>query len=110
MKPIASLCAALCLLAAPAFAEDREEAIPLDKVPEKVMQAAVLAVPGIVLESAEREVEKGAVVYELTGKADGKTYEVEVDESGKVLEVEEGDDDEDGDGNGDGDEDDGDLG
>lgn len=74
---------------------DEEEAIPLDQVPEVVMKAAAAAVPGIVFKSAEREIEHGVTVYELSGMADGKAYEVEVSEAGKVLEVEEGDDGED---------------
>lgn len=73
--------------------EDDEEEIPLSDVPEAVMNAAKAAVPGIVFEEAEREVEDGVTVYSLEGEAGGVEYEVEVTADGKVNEVEtEGDD------------------
>ncbi len=74
-----------------------EEEIPLDEVPANVKQAAMDAVPGLVLEEAEKETENGIVVYSLEGTANGKEYEVEVSAAGKVLEIEEDDDDDDDD-------------
>ena len=77
--------------------DDGEEKIPLDQVPANVMSAAQAAIPGLVLEEAERETEDGTVVYSLQGTADGEEYEVEVSAAGKVLEIEKEDDDEDDD-------------
>jgi len=37
------------------------------------------------------------IIYELKGTADGKAYEIEIDENGVVLEIESGDDDDDDD-------------
>ncbi len=65
-----------------------EEAVPLDEVPAEVKQAALDAVPGLVLERASSEVEDGVVVYELEGTAGGKRVEVELAADGKVLEIE----------------------
>jgi hypothetical protein len=76
--------------------EDADEKVALDAVPQNVKDAAVAAVPGLVLESAEREVEKGIVVYDLEGKAAGLRYEVEVTAAGKVQEIEKGDEEDEG--------------
>ena len=75
-----------------------EEAIALDAVPAAALAAARGAVAGITFTSAEKETERGVVVYSLAGTADGKAYEVEVTGDGKVLEVESGDDDHEDDG------------
>lgn len=71
---------------------DKDEAIALSKVPEPALEAAKAAVPGIVLTEAEVEEENGQAVYEMTGMAEGKKYEIEVTAEGKVLEVEQDDD------------------
>lgn len=77
--------------------DDDEEEIPLSEVPQVVKDAAMAAVPGLVLEEASRETEDGTVIYDLEGEADGKEYEIEVTEAGEVLEVEEDKDDDDDD-------------
>ncbi len=74
-----------------------DEKVALDAVPQQVKDAALAAVPGLVLEKAEREVEKGVLVYDLEGKAGGIRYEVEVTAAGKVTEIEKGDEDDDDD-------------
>lgn len=75
--------------------DGQEEDVPLSEVPEVVRRAALAAVPGLVLDEAEKEVEDGALVYSLEGEANGQRYCVEVSPTGKVLEVEheDGDDD-----------------
>jgi uncharacterized membrane protein YkoI len=75
--------------------DDDEEEIPLDQVPQNVKDAAVVAVPAIVLEEAERETENDVLVYEVEGEVDGVEYAVEVSADGQVLEVEVDDDGED---------------
>jgi hypothetical protein len=72
--------------------EEDEEVVALDQVPEAVKQAARDAVPGIVLVEAEREGGESGIVYCVHGRAAGEFVEVEVDPSGKVLEIERGDD------------------
>ena len=62
-----------------------DEEVSLDAVPQHIKDAALAAVPGLVLESAEREVEKGVLIYDLEGKAGGVRYEVEVTASGRRL-------------------------
>jgi uncharacterized membrane protein YkoI len=91
---------------AAATAQGSEEDIPLDAVPKPVIDAAMAAVPGLVIDEVERELEKGVVVYDVEGKAGGVRVEVEVTAEGKVLEVERGDDDDDKAGDDDDDDDD----
>lgn len=78
--------------------EEKEEVVPVDAVPAHVKAAALAAVPGLVVTRAEREVEKGVVIYDLEGAAAGVAYEVEVTADGKVTEIEKDDDDDDDDG------------
>lgn len=87
--------------------DGEDEEIPLSEVPEHVRAAALAAVPGIVLEEAEREVEDGVAVYCLEGEADGRDYEIDVNADGVVLETEVDDEgpDEADDGDDDGDDD-----
>ncbi len=87
----------VAMAAVDADSDDGEEKIPLDQVPADVKNAAQAALPGLVLEEAERETEDGTVVYSLEGRADGEEYEFEVSAAGKVLEVERDDDDDDDD-------------
>lgn len=76
-----------------AHAEEEKE-IALAKVPEKVLEAAKKAVPGITLTEAEVEKTRGGLVYEIEGTAEGKEYEIEISAEGKVLEIEQSADDE----------------
>ena len=66
-------------------ADDDEEAIPLDRVPAKVLEAAKQALEGFVPDSAEIDSESGSPVYDVHGLLNGKTWEVEVSPDGKVL-------------------------
>jgi uncharacterized membrane protein YkoI len=77
-------------------AGENEADLALDAVPEKVLEAARNAVPGITFTSAETEIERGVRIYDLNGTADGVAYEIEVDADGNVTEIEKGGDDGDG--------------
>jgi uncharacterized membrane protein YkoI len=68
---------------------EKETEVSLEDVPRVVLDSARKAVPGITIDAAEIEEEDGEQVYELSGEADGKSYEIEVSPSGEVLEVEE---------------------
>ncbi|MEQ1893035.1 MAG: hypothetical protein ABL998_10865 [Planctomycetota bacterium] len=72
--------------------DDDEEKIALDQVPAAVKKAAEAAVAGFVAESAEKETEEGALHYCIHGHANGEFVEIEVNEQGKVLEIERGED------------------
>lgn len=74
--------------------DENEEAVALALVPEEIKQAALAAVPGFVLSSAEKETEEGSLHYCLEGTAGGEAVEVEVRASdAKVVEIERGEDD-----------------
>lgn len=80
--------------------DDDEEVVPLSEVPQVVLEAAKKAVPGIVLNKAEREMESGEFLYDIEGLAAGIEYEIEISPDGTVLEIEK-EDDEDSDKEGD---------
>lgn len=68
---------------------EKEVDIAVSEVPENIIEAAKVAVNGIVIESAEIEYEDGQEIYELEGKSSGREYEIEISKSGEILEVEE---------------------
>lgn len=78
-----------------------ETRLKLEDCPQAVQDTIKKEVAGGTLKEVEKEVEKGRVVYEAEFTLDGKTYELEVDEAGKVLqkklEADDDDDDEDDD-------------
>jgi putative hemolysin len=94
MKNTRLLSACLLILLSIGCQSTSSATMTLDEVPQAARDAALAAVPGLVLEEAETEVANGATVYCLEGKADGKEYEIEVTADGRVLEVESEDDDE----------------
>jgi hypothetical protein len=74
--------------------DENEVAVALDQVPAAIKQAALDAVPGFVLESAEKETEEGSLHYCLEGTAGGEAVEIEVRASdANVVEIERGEDD-----------------
>lgn len=72
----------------------KEEKMPLDTIPGKVLEAAQKAVPGIKL-TPEAEVEKDrkGIVYELKGTLEGKEHAIEILADGQVLKIEHEEDD-----------------
>jgi Peptidase propeptide and YPEB domain len=72
-----------------------EQEIDVDQVPAAARDAALAALPGFVIEEAEREVEDGVTLYSLEGTVGGDEYEVEVTAGGKVREIEPADDEDD---------------
>ena len=72
--------------------EITKQAIKFDEVPEVVRTAASKAIPGVKLNEAWKNLGRGGKLhsYEIRGKnaADGKTREVRVSLTGKILEME----------------------
>jgi hypothetical protein len=72
--------------------EMTKQAVKFDDVPEIVRSAATKAIPGVNLNEAWKNLERGGQVhsYEIRGKnsADGKTREVRVSLTGEILEME----------------------
>jgi len=71
--------------------DDEDTVIPIEDVPQAAVDAALAAVPGLVIEEAEDE---GDGVFELSGSADGVPFEVDVDSEGNVILIESDEDDE----------------
>ena len=66
-----------------------DQLIPIDQVPARVMEVARRELPGLTFEIASKLKVDGKDAYELRGKDKrGKTREVEVTETGEVLEIE----------------------
>lgn len=70
-------------------AKEHEVEVTLDQVPPAVKETLARESGGAPMGTVHRETEKGKVVYEARVTRAGKTWEVEVDESGRVLEREE---------------------
>jgi uncharacterized membrane protein YkoI len=87
-----------------AGSEEGEVQLALADVPEAVRAAALAAVPGLQLTSAERETEDGELVYCLEGTANGEAIDIDVAPDGTIIEIERGEDDDDDDDDDDGDD------
>jgi uncharacterized membrane protein YkoI len=87
MKTIPLLITTFTLCACKALENDTD--VALADVPDAAIAAARQAVPGIDIAEAEIEEEGGQKIYELSGEADGREYEIEVSGTGEILEVEE---------------------
>jgi Putative beta-lactamase-inhibitor-like, PepSY-like len=82
----AAAMAGLALTVAASRADDKK--ISPDDLPAKVKEALNHRFPGAKVTSAEKEIEKGQVVYDLELKHDGRKYEMDVKEDGTILEIE----------------------
>jgi uncharacterized membrane protein YkoI len=78
----------LVLLALVAQANGQDQKVPLDKVPQKVMEAVKARFPGAELTSVSKETADGQVIYDIELKHQGRKYEMDIKEDGTVLEVE----------------------
>jgi len=76
---------------------EEEQDVSLSDIPQAVLNAAMVAVPGIVLTEAEVESTEKGEVYELEGEAGGKEYEIHIAADGTVIGVEADDDEHDDD-------------
>jgi hypothetical protein len=65
-----------------------QENVPINQLPSPVTAAIKNRFPKSELLSAEKDLEKGKVKYELKVRNNGKIYDVDVDPSGKILKVE----------------------
>src|SRR5688500_13734053 len=68
--------------------EEQEVEVTLDQVPQAARDALSRESGGAPMGTVRREIENGRPVYEATFSSGGKSWEVEVDENGKVLDRE----------------------
>src|SRR5262245_54127069 len=85
---VVSAVAGLVLLAAVAQAEEKDKKIPLEKVPKAVQDVIKARFPGAEVTSIEKEIEAGAVVYDIELKHKGRKCEMDIKEDGTVLVIE----------------------
>lgn len=79
---------ALLLSAGAVRADEKEEKIPLDKVPKAVLDALKAMYPDAELVSAEKEIEDGKTIYEVAIKNKGQKIEASFTPEGKFVEAE----------------------
>jgi len=68
--------------------EEKEEKVPLGKVPKAVIDAVKAKFKGAELVSAQKEKEDGKLVYEINLKHRNHTIEVTVTPKGKIVSIE----------------------
>ncbi|HTU23637.1 MAG TPA: PepSY-like domain-containing protein [Gemmataceae bacterium] len=68
--------------------DEKEEKIPLDKVPKAVLKAVKAKFKDAKLVSAQKENENGKLAYEINLKHKGAKIEVTVTPDGKIVSVE----------------------
>lgn len=71
-----------------ARADDKEEKVPLDKVPKAVLKAVKAKFKGAELVRAQTEKEDGKLLYEINLKDKGHTVDVSVTPDGKIVSIE----------------------
>lgn len=67
------------------------ENIPLDQLPQAVVETVKKQFPGAELREAERNEEQGQPIYEVDISVNGTKKEVEVTPTGKIVEMGTGD-------------------
>ena len=68
---------------------DEENDIPVSEVPPNVISVVQNALPGIVLDEAEKCTSHDEPTYKLEGKLiNGKEYDIKITESGTILKIE----------------------
>jgi len=72
-------------MAVTGWAEDDDEGLTLDQVPAAVKATILKEAAGAKIGEIEKEIENGTLTYEATFVRDGKTVEIEVAPTGKLL-------------------------
>jgi hypothetical protein len=78
----------LVTLATAALADEKSEKISPDKLPQKIKDSIKGRFPGAEVTGAEKENEKGKVVFDIELKHEGRKYEMEIEEDGTIVEIE----------------------
>jgi uncharacterized membrane protein YkoI len=68
--------------------DDKEEKVPLDKVPEAVLKAVKAKFKGAELLSAQTEKEDGKTLYEINLKDKGHSVDVSLTADGEIVSIE----------------------
>jgi uncharacterized membrane protein YkoI len=71
-----------------ARADDKEEKVPLDKVPKAVLKAVKAKFKGAELVSVQTEKEDGKLFYEINLKDKGHAVDVSVTPDGRIVSIE----------------------
>lgn len=86
-KRLAALAASTLLLAGAPVLTHADDDIAIDKLPQAVRAAIDKRFPGAELLNAERVKDDGRVEYEVELRHEGKRYEVDVTEDGRIVDI-----------------------
>lgn len=86
---VCALLALVCVQAALADEDEREESTAFAKLPAAVQEAVKKAYPAAKIEKCEKETEGDKVKFEVELKVAEREIELELDASGRILETEE---------------------
>jgi len=87
-KVLASAAVVLLMAAGVWAGGDGEKAVPLDKVPKKVLDAVKAKYPTAKLRSASTETDKGKTVYEIAITNKKQKIDVSLTSEGKIVSIE----------------------
>ena len=89
---VAACLTGLCAVALADKAEKKPDvakaAVDLDSIPSAVTAAAAKAVPGIAITQAKLRSKRSGVIFKLDGVAADKQYQLTIDATGSILDVE----------------------
>lgn len=81
-----ALALTLPFAATAAAAQDRDDDLRLEDLPEAAQQTVQREKGDGTIEDIERDTERGQTVYEVEFEQDGRDYEIDVAEDGSLLE------------------------
>ena len=85
MLAAALLMATAAFPSSPALADDDDDDVSLEELPPAARETVVREVQGGEILEIERDIERGAVVYEVEFRLDAVKYELDVAEDGTLL-------------------------
>src|SRR6266568_193379 len=78
----------IALLTSVGLADEKAGKIAPDKLPQKIKDSIKGRFPGAEVTSAEKENEKGQIMYDIELKHEGRKYEMDIKEDGTIVEIE----------------------
>lgn len=86
-KRLSAMALSMVLLAGAPALTHADDDIAIDKLPQAVRAAIDKRFPGAELLNAERDRDDGRIEYEVELRHDGKRYEVDVTEDGRITDI-----------------------
>ena len=87
MNVVLRLVASLAVFGMLVSATAAQEKVEADKLPQKVKDAVKARFPGHMITQATKELENGAVVYDIEMTVGGKKHEMDCKEDGTIVDI-----------------------